>query len=156
MRASSVWNRQSAAAPASLRRSDQADVSSSMMAFSGMRRVRGRCVRETLPSHRTVFDFGHIQPRAVFRRVVDFKPLGQATCLRGRKRLVEARHAMRIQVVHHQDDQDDLLDVGVMPVEQLFHAGGPVGFGALVSNHHRAPRRNFCGGQRLEEHEQVA
>jgi hypothetical protein len=46
-------------------------------------------------------DLGHIEPTAMFGRVMHLQALPGALRFLGRKRLVEAGRGMRVEVVHH-------------------------------------------------------
>ncbi len=70
--------------------------------------------------------------------VVKLQTLGNATGLSRRKRLVEGRHPMRVQVVEHQPDH---RDVGIAIVHQPLHLMGEVLHGALLGNGHMATSR---------------
>src|SRR5438270_9893758 len=57
---------------------------------------------QALSSQHREFNFGHVEPTAVFRCVMDLQFFRQAPCLLGCEHLIERRRAMGIEIVHHQ------------------------------------------------------
>src|ERR1700722_20043927 len=57
--------------------------------FLGQGQLVGDTPIETLTRQNAEFGFSHVQPTAVFWRVVPLEPLNQPTCLGGRKGFIE-------------------------------------------------------------------
>ena len=70
---------------------------------------------------------------------MNLQPSGQAPRFSRRKRLIQARQSMRIQVAH---DQHDGLCIRIMRVEHLPNAECPVDLRAALTREHDA-----AGGQ---------
>src|SRR3954451_5021340 len=78
---------------------------------------------QALPVHDADLCLRHVYPATVLGRVVELDLVQQSTRLGGRKRLVQARSVMRVQVVLH---HLDLLGLGEVDFDQLLHAQGIV------------------------------
>ena len=74
------------------------------------------------------FDFSHVEPRAMFWRVIDFETIEQTSCRVGLKSFVESGGFMRIEMITH---QHDFFGSGVLHVEQIRLAA--------------VPTRSWCG-----------
>ena len=89
----------------------------------------------------------HVQPTAVFGRVVALKPRRQGEGGRGIECFIQAGDALRVEVVHHQH-QDGGFRVDEQ--QQVTHEPGPVASRPLVGDLHGSFAR-----QRLNRHENV-
>src|SRR6266571_4650869 len=102
---------------------------------------------QTPPFKNADLDLSHIQPTAMFGRVMHLQSLPDTLGFRRCKRLVEAGCRMRVEIVHHQANHSciriDLID---QPTDGL----SKIQPGALLGHCHRAPSR-----QRFDEHKQV-
>src|SRR4051812_38496170 len=58
----------------------------------------------TLRGQDAEFGFCHIEPTAVFGRVVPLEPLDEAACLCGGKSLVERSRFVSAEIILHEDD----------------------------------------------------
>lgn len=83
---------------------------------------------ETLACEGGEFDFSHVEPRAMFWRVMDFETIEQTSCRVGLKSFVESGGFMRIEIITH---QHDFFGSGVLHVEQIRLAA--------------VPTRSWCG-----------
>lgn len=59
---------------------------------------------EALPGQHIQFNLGHIQPAAMFRRMVYLKPSGQSVGLIQSEPFVKRTGRMRVQVIHDQNN----------------------------------------------------
>jgi hypothetical protein len=107
----------------------------------------GNPTGQALTSEDVQFDFRHIEPTAVLRRVDHFDPMDNATGFLGRERFVERTQTVRVEVVHHERDPFGLWS---MNVDQFADFVSPVGLGPLVGHRDVPPT-----GQRLGEGEDV-
>src|SRR5258708_7888267 len=87
---------------------------------------------ETLARRNAEFGFGHVEPTAVFGRVVPFEPLGEAARFGGGESCIERSRRVRAEIVL---DQHDFFGAGKMYVGQLLEhlrvIGGRVAVGDL-------------------------
>src|SRR5438270_3173617 len=104
-------------------------------------------LRQTAPFKNADLDLRHIEPTAMFGRVMHLQSLPDALRFLGRKRLVEARRRMGVEVVHHQADHTRLgIDLIDQPADRL----RKIQPGALLGHFDTA-----SSGQRFDEHKQV-
>ncbi len=111
------------------------------------RDVIGDAPVQALPAEHAEFDFRHVQPTAVFGRMVQFQPIQDVPGFFGREGLVQGTGRVRVEVVA---DQTDLGCGGKVLIHQVVHGVGPVQAGAVLRHRNMAPAR-----QRGEAHEQV-
>ncbi|MDO8688798.1 MAG: hypothetical protein Q7R39_02085, partial [Dehalococcoidia bacterium] len=90
---------------------------------------------QALPVEGAKLDLRHIEPTTVLGRVVDFETLCQSPGLFRGKRLVERRHAVRVQVIHDQAYADG---IGVAFVEHAFDPPRPVFCSSVFGGCHTA------------------
>ena len=93
------------------------------------------------------FGFGHVQPAAVFWRVMPFEPLNQPARLGGRKGLIERRRLVDVEIVLH---KRDLLRLPKVRVGQILEDLGVVDGGMAIGDLDIPPAL-----QRGEHHEQI-
>src|SRR3954467_11436936 len=103
---------------------------------------------ETLRGQDAEFGFCHIEPTAVFGRVVPLEPLDEAACLCGGKSLVERSRFVSAEIILH---EDDFRGAGKMDVRQflenlrIIQRGVAIGrldlSPALERRKHQPPRR---------------
>ncbi len=102
---------------------------------------------QTAPFKNADLDLGHIEPTAMFGRVMHLQSLPDALRFLWRKRLVEAGRRMRVEVVHHQADHARLwIDLIDQPADRL----SKIQPGALLGHFDTTASR-----QRFDEHKQV-
>jgi len=142
MRASSVVNCQLTRFDPVFRSRRQAAISSARRRPSSILRAR-HCRPSTLSSA-----FGDVQPTAMLGRVVDLQTLGEPPGFLRRKRFIERRRRVRIQVVH---DQDDAFGERILLLQKIPQGKGPVDPCPPLGHTHITPP-----AQRLAEHENVA
>ena len=80
---------------------------------------QGRLVRnpaiQTLPTQHVQFNLRDVEPTSVLGGIHGIQPPDQTTRFCRRERLVERRHRVRIQVVHHQRDS---IRLGILHIDQ--------------------------------------
>src|SRR5712691_1934578 len=79
---------------------------------------RGKALRQALTSQHREFDLRHIEPTAMFRRVVKLEATSDPTRFLWLKRLVKRTKGRGIQIVQH---DSDLFGVGKMHIDQILH-----------------------------------
>jgi hypothetical protein len=109
--------------------------------------ARADATLQTWPSEHREFNLGHVQPTAVFGRVMQFQLLDQTARLGWLKHLLQGSQGMRVQVIH---DQHDLLGTRIRPIHQVAYEQRKVAFGALLRHLQVALAR-----QRFAGHEQI-
>ena len=57
---------------------------------------------QTLSTQDADLDFRNVKPTAVFGRVVYFQSLGQCASMSGRKRFIQGRDNVGVEVIHYQ------------------------------------------------------
>ena len=91
--------------------------------------------RDTAPQALTAqmaeFDLRHVEPTAVFRRIMDRSFIRDSFRLRRIKGFIQRSFGVGIQIVHH---EANLLHVGIMLINQFFDKVRPIHFGALLSD----------------------
>ena len=90
----------------------------------------GNAAVEALSGEGSEFNFGHVEPRAVFWGMVYFEACEQAAGLFRFERLVECGRLVGIEIVA---DQDHLSGVRIVLIKQAFDLVRPVCHGALFS-----------------------
>src|SRR5258708_7444020 len=104
-------------------------------------------LRQTAAFKNADLDLRHIEPTAMFGRIMHLQSLPDALRFLWRKRLVEAGRRMGVKVVHHQADHARLrIDLIDQPVHRL----SKIQPGALLGHFDTA-----ASGQRFDEHKQV-
>lgn len=88
------------------------------------------------PPQRAKFDLGHVHPTAVLGCIVNFQPCDQPRGFLRRKRVVQARGRVRVQIVHH---QNHALNILIPFFEQAADKMGEVGAGAVISHFDLSP-----------------
>ena len=101
---------------------------------------------QALPGEDGEFDLGHVQPGAVFGRVMDFQPLGQAAGFLGWVSRVQAGDAVGVESVEY---GHDLLGGRIKLIAARFDNGGEVRARALLAHKDMPPP-----GQRSTDHEE--
>ena len=104
-------------------------------------------LRQTAALKDADLDLYHIQPTAMFERVMHLQSLPDALYFLRSKRLVEASHRMHVEVVHHQANDARL---GIDLIDELAYCLGKIELGALLSHFYTA-----LSSQRFDEHKQV-
>src|SRR5580765_1284781 len=115
--------------------------------FSDQRRLVTDPPVEALPGQHRQFRLGHVQPTAMFGGVVDLQLVDQSPGFGRREPLVQRRHLVRVQVVHH---QHDLLGRRVLDVDQVADHLGEIDLGTAIRDRNSPPAPEW-----LERHEQV-
>jgi hypothetical protein len=87
---------------------------------------------QALPTQMAEFDFRHVEPTAVFRRIMDLSFIRDSFRLRRIKGFIKSGFGMGIQIVH---DEANLLHVRRMVIQQFFDKVRPI--------HFCAPRSHF-------------
>ena len=100
---------------------------------------------QTLCRKNREFAFGHIEPTAMFGRVVKLQLARDPASLSGRKRLVQRRWRMGVEIIHHQPDQ---LSLGEIDLNQQLHLVSEVLLGALRGHVHLAPAQQGLHAQK--------
>src|ERR1700736_2032963 len=103
--------------------------------------------RQTATSKDTDLDLGHIQPTAMFGRVMELHSSQDPSCLGWLKGFVESSRGMRVQVILH---DAHIVGLRVDTIDQPADAVGVVDLGATLGHLHMAP-----AGQRLNEEKQI-
>jgi len=93
----------------------------------------------------TEFNFGHVEPAPMFRRVVEFKLIEQSSGFGRFKHLVECRRVVRVEVIQDDANADG---VGIKFIHELLHTPGPILLGSSLGDFDVTPAR-----QRFEEQE---
>src|SRR5690606_18927947 len=93
------------------------------------------------------FNFSHIQPTAMLRRVVDFQLFDDPPRFSRRESFIKRSQLMGIQIVHN---QDNFLGFWEMDINQVTHTVGKIDHGALVGHFQMPP-----GKQRRKKDKQV-
>ena len=104
--------------------------------------------RPGLSSKDTELTLSHVEPTAMFGRVVKLKPFANPVGFCRFERIIQGRHRMGIQVVQH--DADD-LGVRISVVNQPFHTVREVLFSPAFGDLDMP-----LPSQRLKKHEQIA
>src|ERR1700722_11882931 len=99
------------------------------VSFGRKRLFVGNSSVKALSGQNVQFDFGDIEPAAMFGRVNYFESTDQSPGFLGRKGFVQGAQAVRVEVVHHESNS---LRFSPMDVDQLADGLGPVGFGSLI------------------------
>ena len=71
----------------------------------------------------TEFDFSHVEPTAMFGRVMDFQFGGNAVRLSRGERFIQRGEFVRVQIIH---DQDDRVCLRKMDIDQVAQAVGEI------------------------------
>ena len=116
--------------------------------FGGKRRTIRQASIKALAVKNTDFDFSHVEPAGMFRRVVKDDASQQRLCFFGAEHLLETLAKVDIEIVHHQMDAPR----GDINLSEQGAARKPqIGLGAMLGDHDGAPP-TFG----LDCHEQVA
>ena len=99
---------------------------------------------QALPAQNAELDLGEAEPSAVLGRGVNLQLLSQPPGLGGFEGVVERAGFVRVEVVEHQDDALDVLDVDV---NQFADGVGEVGTGAVVGDLGPALPQQGCRDQ---------
>lgn len=78
---------------------------------------------ETLTIQNPQFRLRHVEPASVLGRRMEFQTVQESPSFFGRKRLVQARPVVSIQIVFHKDNH---LGVGIVDVAKFLDAHGPI------------------------------
>src|SRR5258708_7054752 len=111
---------------------------------------------QTPPLKNADLDLGHIEPTAMFGRVMHLQSLPDALRFLGRKRLVEAGSGMGVEVVHHQADHPRLgIDRIDRPAAKsclvrcsVSSAARRLARGSTNTNRLAAPKRSYSASER--------
>ncbi len=85
--------------------------------------------------HGTQVQFGHVQPAAVVRRVMQLQLGGESSGFSGGERRIERGGRVGVELIHH---QHDAVDVRILDVDQVLDAAGEIEPGALRADQHGA------------------
>ena len=103
--------------------------------------------RQTATSKNTDLDLGHIEPTAMFGRVVELHPLQKPPGLCWCVSFIQGRGRMRIQGILH---DANVFGVRIDRIDQPLDAVGVVDLGAVLGHLHMTPAR-----KRLNEEKQI-
>ena len=93
---------------------------------------------QAAPFKNADLDLGHIEPTAMFGRVVELHPLQNPPGLGWLKSFVERSGCMGVQVILH---DAHVVGVRIYGLDQPLDAVGIVDLGAMLSHLHMAPAR---------------
>ena len=91
----------------------------------------GDATVEALALEGAEFDFGNIEPTAMFGCVMDFKTLSQSPGLWRWESVVKRADGMDIEIVH---DQANFDGIGIATIEHVTDEEGPIGGLAVLGN----------------------
>lgn len=100
--------------------------------FSGERVPIRQSPIQTLPIENADFDFCHVEPTGVFRRVVENDASQQRCCFLGAEHFLKAFAKVGVEIVHHQMDAPRR---GIHVREQVLYERHEIGFGTMISDH---------------------
>src|SRR6266581_6809893 len=103
--------------------------------------------RQTTPRKNTDLDLGHIQPTAVFGRVVELHPLQNPPGLCWFKGFIQGSGRMGVQVILH---DAHILGVRIHRIDQPLDAVSVVNLGTVLGHLHMAP-----ASQRFDKEKQI-
>src|SRR5450759_120935 len=116
--------------------------------FGGDRSTIRQTPIKALSVKNTDFDFSHVEPTGMLRRVVKDDTSQQGLCLLDAEYFLEALAKVGIEIVHH---QMDALRCSINLLEQILHESHEIGLGTMIGDHDRPPPSFW-----LDRHEQVA
>src|SRR4249920_2948832 len=103
--------------------------------LSERRDIRKTAIK-TLTVQDTEFDFGHVQPTAMFGGVVELQFLANTAGFGGREGVIERGRTMGIELIeYHTND----LGLRIPFIDQPLHLVRKVGLGPAFSDHHMPP-----------------
>ncbi len=102
---------------------------------------------QALTGQDTDFNFGHIEPGSMERRVMKADPTHNPVGFYNAEGFNEGLIGMRVEVIQ---DQLNAFRVGIEDIDQIAHGVGKIGFGAAFGRQNVALTR-----QRFDHHEQV-
>jgi resolvase-like protein len=94
------------------------------------------------------FELSHVQPTAVFRRVMNLQFVDQAPCLVWRKSLVQRGRFVRVEIVLH---YHNLVRLGMHFVDQVAD-----GVGIILGRTSFRYQHGTATGQRFKQHKEIA